>query len=200
MQSVVLTEEKILRDRLHNEEFEVRIKALRKIALFHSLTEEERQDVAAQLITAPFARGEAITRQDAVANWLYVITEGEAEVLVASSGLTRVVGVLHAGDYFGEMGLMTGEPRTATVVALSDVKCYRLSKETFEAILRRRPEIAEEISATLAHRRADLDAVREKLGDEALRERVSRTQTDLLLRIRQFFALSSEQAGKWSKS
>jgi len=200
VQSVVLTEEKVLRDRVQNEELERRVAALRKIELFHALTEEERQDLAAQLIYAPFAHGEAITRQDAVANWLYVMTEGEAEVRVAFSGLTRIVGALHAGDYFGEMGLMTGEPRTATIVALTDVKCYRLSKEVFEGILRRRPEIAEEISATLAHRRAGLDAAREEVSEEMLRERVTRTQTDLLLRIRQFFALGSEPTAKWSKS
>ena len=199
-QAIVLTEEKVLRDRQHVEELGQRIAALRKIELFHSLTEEERQDLAARLISAPFTHGEAITRQDAVANWLYVITEGEAEVRVAVSGLSRTVGTLRTGDYFGEMGLMTGEPRSATVVALIDVKCYRLSKETFEAILQRRPEIAEEISATLAHRRAGLDAVREELSDEVLRERVNQHQVALLLRIRQFFALDGDPAGKWSKS
>lgn len=199
-QAVVLTEEKILRDRQTTEELGQRITAIRKIELFHSLTEEERQDVAAQLISAPFTRGEAITRQDAVANWLYVITEGEAEVRVAVSGLTRIVGTLHAGEYFGEMGLMTGEPRSATVVALTDVKCYRLSKETFEAILKRRPEMAEEISATLAHRRAGLDAVREEVSDEVLHERMKHTQTALLLRIRHFFALNHSPTGKWSNS
>ena len=102
----VITEEKLLRDRQNNEEFDRRIAALQRIELFHALTEEERQDLAAQLIYAPFAHGEAITRQDAVANWLYVMTEGEAEVRVAVSGLNRVVGTLRAGDYFfGEMGL-----------------------------------------------------------------------------------------------
>jgi CRP-like cAMP-binding protein len=199
-QSVVLTEERILRDRQHTEEHDRRLAAVQKIELFHSLTEEEKTDLATRLISAPFTHGEAITRQDAVANWLYVIIEGEAEVRVAVSGATRTVGTLRAGDYFGEMGLMTGEPRSATVVALTDVKCYRLSKETFEAILQRRPEIAEEISATLAHRRAGLDAVREEASDDVLRERVNQHQRALLLRIRQFFALDGETAVKWSKS
>jgi small-conductance mechanosensitive channel/CRP-like cAMP-binding protein len=194
-QAVVITEEKALRDRQNTEEFGQRLAALHKIELFHSLTDEERQDLAARLITAPFARGEAITRQDATGNWLYVIMEGDAEVRVAVSGVTRNVGTLHAGDYFGEMGLMTGEPRSATVVALTDVKCYRLSKETFEGILQRRPEIAEEMSATLAHRRAGLDAIREEVSDEVLRERVNRAQVDLLLRIRQFFAIGSDRDG-----
>jgi small-conductance mechanosensitive channel len=199
-QAVVLTEEKVLRDRLNEEEQGQRLAAVRRIELFHTLTEDERGDVAARLISAPFARGEAITRQDAVANWLYVITEGEAEVRVAVSGHSRTVGTLRAGGYFGEMGLMTGEPRSATVVALTDVKCYRLSKETFEAILQRRPEIAEEISATLAHRRAGLDAVREQVSDEVLRERVHQHQRDLLLRIRRFFALDGTAVANWSKS
>jgi len=49
--------------------------------------------------------------------------------------------------------MMTGEPRGATVTAVSDVECYRLSKTAFDDILRRRPEIAEDLSQVLARRR-----------------------------------------------
>ena len=99
-------------------------------------------------------RGESITRQGAEAHWLYLITRGEAEVRVSADGnnLSERVATLGEGDFFGEMGMMTGEARAATLIALSDVECYRLDKEAFNDVLQRRPEIAEDISVVLARR------------------------------------------------
>jgi CRP-like cAMP-binding protein len=87
------------------------------------------------------------------------------------------------------MGMMTGEPRSATVIALSDVECYRLDKEAFNDILKHRPEIAEDISEQLARRRVELDAAREGLNEEAMQARLRYHQGDLLQRIRRFFTL-----------
>jgi CRP-like cAMP-binding protein len=190
-QSILLTEESSHRDKLQTNEIEQRISALRDIELFRSLTDDERDEIAARLMNAPFLRGEAITQQGAQAHWLYILTEGEAEVRVAIDGVSRKVGSLKGGHYFGEMGLMTGEPRSATVIAQTDVHCYRLSKEAFQAILHRRPEIVDEISATLAHRRIGLDAAREEASEEALRDRMKSTQNAFLHRMRNFFGLAS---------
>src|ERR1700731_336098 len=194
MQSILIAEEKSHREQAESAELQQRIDALTKNELFQSLTDEERQELAMQLVKAPFIKGEALTRQGAQAHWLYIMTEGEAEVRVAIDGSSQRVGTLHGGDYFGEMGLMTGEPRTGTVVATTDVKCYRLGREGFEGIVRRRPEIAEAISLTLAHRRVGLEVAREEASEEALRERMQKTQGALLRRIRSFFALGSDPA------
>ncbi len=188
-QSILITEESAHRDQLQTREMEQRVAALRDIELFRPLTDDERDEIAERLIKAPFVKGEAITQQGAQAHWLYIMTEGEADVRVTIDGVTKKVGSLKGGDYFGEMGLMTGEPRTATIVAQTDVMCYRLSKEAFEAILRRRPEIVEEISATLAHRRVELDAAREGASEEAKREQMKTTQMAFLVRMRDFFGL-----------
>jgi hypothetical protein len=99
------------------------------------------------------------------------------------------VASLGPGDYFGEMGMMTGQPRSSSVIAKTDVKCYRLGKEAFQAILHRRPELVEDLSQTLARRRVELDAVRDEASEEALRERLQKTQGVVLRRIREFFAL-----------
>jgi small-conductance mechanosensitive channel/CRP-like cAMP-binding protein len=191
-QSLFITEDdERRRERKHGEEIDRRVESLRRVELFHTLTEEERRALADRLIVAPFARGEAMTRQGAAAHWLYIMIMGDAEVRVAVDGdLNKKVATLHAGDFFGEMGLMTGEPRTATVIAQTNAECYRLDKKSFQDILQRRPEIAEDISHILARRRVELEAVREGLNEEAKLKRMSRTQGDLLRRIRDFFTLN----------
>jgi small-conductance mechanosensitive channel/CRP-like cAMP-binding protein len=191
-QSVFVTEDtEKRRERKRHQEIERRIEAVQCVEMFQSLTDDEREELALHLKNAPFVRGEAMTRQGAEAHWLYLIIDGEADVLVAIDGHSEKLATLHGGDYFGEMGLMTGEPRTATIIARTNVQCYRLDKEEFQAILHRRPEIAEHISHTLARRRVELDAMREELNEEAMRQRMLNAQTDFLDRIRTFFRLGS---------
>ena len=104
-------------------------------------------------------------------------------------GIGRVVSKLGAGQVFGEMGLLTGAPRNATVTALSDTVCYRVDKEVFRDVLERRPEIAEAISHLLARRKVELDALTQGLDAEAARQRTPAVQRDLLQSIRRFFML-----------
>jgi len=190
-QSIRLTEEnESTREREQNVEMHRRIDMLSKLDLFQPLTEDERRELAADLIKAPFVQGEAITRQGAQAHWLYVILDGEAEVEVNVEGQAHHVATLRGGEFFGEIGMMTGEPRRATVNAGTDVITYRLGKEAFEDILRRRPEIAEQMSVILARRRVELDSVREQVSQEALRKRMSKMQGALLRRICEFFGIN----------
>jgi small-conductance mechanosensitive channel/CRP-like cAMP-binding protein len=177
-------------ERKRAEEIDERVAALKKVELFQSLTDEERSSLASRLRVAPFVRGEAMTRQGAKAHWLYLITRGDAEVRVAIDGnLSEQIAILHQGNFFGEMGMMTGEPRSATVIALTDVECYRVDKEAFNDILKQRPEIAEDISEQLARRRVELDAAREGLNEEAIQARLRYHKGDLLQSIRRFFTL-----------
>jgi small-conductance mechanosensitive channel len=189
-QSVYVTEEtEKRRERKQGEKIGQRVEALKRVELFGKLTTEERRELAARLKVAPFVRGEALTKQGAEAHWLYIIIEGKAEVQVAVDGKSERVASLGEGNFFGEMGMMTGQPRRATVTALTDMVCYRLDKDAFQEIMNRRPEIAEDISHILARRSVELEAVREELSEEAIRLRTEKTQTALLDRIREFFRL-----------
>jgi small-conductance mechanosensitive channel/CRP-like cAMP-binding protein len=173
-------------------ELERRLASLRGVELFHGLTEDELQKLAARLRFAPFTAGEAMTRQAAEAHWLYIITRGAGEVIVTGEDQQRKrVALLRAGDFFGEIGLMLGVPRTATVRALEDTECYRLDAEMFRDILHARPEIAENIAHVMARRRVELDAVRENLDSETRRRRLDSAQRDLVARISSFFGLSA---------
>lgn len=190
-QSIFMTEDtESKRERKAAAEIDARSATLKRVELFRTLTDEERLSLAARLRVAPFVSGEALTRQGAEAHWLYILTRGNAEVRVSVDGkLSEYVATLHEGDFFGEMGMMTGEPRSATVIALTDVECYRVDKDALHDILRSRPEVAEDISEVLARRRAELDAAREDLNEEAKRARMSEHKGRLLKRIRNFFAL-----------
>jgi CRP-like cAMP-binding protein len=188
---VVSQQDAEVQERSRRLELERRLAALRGVDIFQSLTDEEVRTLAGRLAATPFARGEALTREGAAEDWLFVVYSGEADVRVHASGgeSFQSVARLKAGAFLGEMSLMTGEPRSATVVALSDVGCYRLARAAFKDILERRPELAEAISLVLAKRRLELKSAREGLDEEAGRRSLRGAQRDLLSRIRSIFAL-----------
>lgn len=171
--------------------------AIAKVELFHTLSEEERMQLARSLKPAPFTRGEVITRQHAEAHWLYLLVRGDASVRVeAPDGGEVEVNQLHGGDFFGEMSLMTGAPRSATVVALTDVECYRLDRAGFEQVIQRRPEIAEHVADVLSRRRVELLATLHHLDEEAKAKRLAEDRVDLLGKVRDFFGLRLEGSGR----
>ncbi|HET9624404.1 MAG TPA: mechanosensitive ion channel family protein [Kofleriaceae bacterium] len=177
--------------RLTEHELDDRLVALKTVQLFRSLTDAELRTLAAGMSLAIYVAGEVITRQGAAGNWLYVMTLGTAEVRTNVEPEHQVVvAQLAAPDFFGEMSLMTGEPRTADVVAIGDVDCFRLGKETFETVLLARPEIAIELSDKLATRRVELIAAREGLDASSKRARQESERARILGGIRAFFALN----------
>jgi small-conductance mechanosensitive channel/CRP-like cAMP-binding protein len=187
----ITAEDEARRERKTHREIERRVEALRNVNLFQMLTNDERRELAQHLHLAPFVRGEFITRQGNTAHWLYIIKHGEAEIRVHTPDgkLSEPLAILRDGEFFGEMGLMTGEPRTANVIARTDVECYKLEKEAFNEILQKRPEIVEDLSKVLAQRRVELQTFTEELNEESKRQRVNTMQSDLLHRIRAFFKL-----------
>jgi len=189
-QAVFVTEETAEHQGLHQEkEINVRVKALQGVELFHTLDQDELRMLAERLRFAPFVQGEAMTRQGAIAHSLYVITRGSGEVVITEDGLRRTVANLHSGDFFGEIALLTGERRTATVIALENTDCYRLDQEGVNEMLHSRPEIAEHISHVLARRKVELDAVRENLDADARAKMMANAQKDFFARISKFFGL-----------
>ncbi len=176
---------------LASRDLQRRLDALRKVELFSNLTEEELKLLAPYLVHAPFTRGDTITRQGATADWLYILITGEAEVWLEGQEQERhLLSTLSAGAVFGEMGLLTGAPRTATVIAKSDIEAYRLGKEGLAAIMSSRPVIAEDISHILVAREAELAQARQDM-DAATRVREhARRHATILGRIHAFFGLN----------
>lgn len=177
---------------VHAREMARRAAALRRVDLFSKLSEDELRMVAEGLKYSPFAKGDVIMRQGDTAHWLYILVSGEAEVYLESPGQEkRRLTSLPEGSVFGEMGLMTGAPRAATVIAKTDVECYRVDKTVFEEIMRDRPGIADEITQVLVSRRAALDDAQAQAGLEREAQPLAQRHSEILATIRKFFGLSS---------
>ncbi len=178
------------RERKRAREQELHIAALAEVDIFATLSHDEQRLLATSARLAPFSAGEVITRQGATAHWLYVLLKGKAEVRVATEdGMERQVAALEAPSFFGEMALMTGQPREATVIADTDVECLRVDRRDLEGIIKHRPEIATAISEVLAKRRVELAVVREGLDGDAKRQRLTTEHRRILTAVRNFFAL-----------
>jgi len=174
-------------------ERDARIALLVSLELFRPLTDPERKALSAELKPAPFVTGDVITREGEPAESLYILARGQVGIFrdaaqPAESPRQRLA-TLSAPGYFGEMGLLTGQARTATVVAEGEVLCYRLDKPGFEAILKARPEMAEGLSQTLAARQAANDATLASLSAEARARATGSRASDLVQKIRAFFGM-----------
>lgn len=170
-------------------QLERRLALLGKLDLFAPLSEPERVELSNHLKYAPFTRGEVMTKQGATAHWLYLMEDGQAAVRVSEGSLDREVATIHGPTLFGEMSLLTGAPRSATVIATSDVECFRLDKAAVQELLDARPALAQQLADLLARRQVELDAAREGLDADAARAREQRAAHDFLSRIKHFFSL-----------
>ncbi len=167
-----------------------RLAALRGIGIFGCLNEDELLRLAERMKPESFAAGEIILRQGEPGSSAYIVRQGRVRILLMNdSGISEQVASLEPGDFFGEMSLLTGEPRNATAVAADRVVCYRLSKPDLHSVFSIRPELAGQISALLAERQAGLTAARDKLTETAAAQRQSQTHQNVLARIRNYFQL-----------
>jgi small-conductance mechanosensitive channel/CRP-like cAMP-binding protein len=164
-----------------------REQALSAMELFHTLQPAELKRLARSLHDVPFAPGEALVRQGDEADSLYIIAKGQVSVRVLMDGGEKEVAQLQQGSYFGEMGLMTGEPRNATVQALTHVDTYHLDKEAFRQLLQLRPELVDSVAEVLAKRRVELDQAKESLDQASKLRRQHEAKGHLLERIKAYF-------------
>jgi small-conductance mechanosensitive channel/CRP-like cAMP-binding protein len=174
-------------DTVRRRELTRRLHALANVPPFAQLPEEVKSDIAERLQYAPFARGDVMTKQGNKAHWLYILAYGEAEVVYEPPhGAPQVIGTVTAGQFFGEMALITGDARAATVMAKTDVECYRLDRASFQELLLARPEIENEIRRVIGGRRGDLETVREAFASATP---VAEAEPRLSTRIRRFFGM-----------
>ena len=88
---------------------------------------------------------------------MFVIHRGTVKIQIREDGNSKIVGNLNEGDFFGEMGLFTGEKRTADVIAESETKVLEIKHHSLKPILENNPELVKGFSEIIEERRAELD-------------------------------------------
>jgi len=167
-----------------DEEYARRVDALSRVDVFRALDAQKVDRLARQLRMVIFGPSEVILRQGDPGDSLYVVRAGQVVVQIGFGNGPKTVATLTAGQFFGEMSLMTGESRSATVVARTDVECYIVDKEAFQEILREEPALAGTISDILSRRQVPLGAsIETALTTNAVQKR------ELGTRIAAFFGI-----------
>ncbi len=169
-----------------------RATVLHAIDLFEPLEPDEIASLAGAAQHLRFADGDPIVREGERSRSLMVLTDGSADVFAGSSavggGKKVLVATVGAPAVFGELGLLTGEPRSATVIARGAAECLRIDESAMQPVLRARPQLAEQLSSLLAERQRDRVSVLEAASSDAAEVKVS-TAAELLARIRGLFKL-----------
>ena len=135
-----------------------RERILASVDLFSTLSEAQRADLAAATVTHTFGDGEAIVRQGESGDSMYVLCSGRVAVLLEPAG--QEVAVIERGGYFGEMSLLTGEPRTATVVARGEAVVLELDADLFRRLGEESPLALEQVGLAAITRREELERAR----------------------------------------
>jgi small-conductance mechanosensitive channel/CRP-like cAMP-binding protein len=159
------------------------IEQLSAVDIFAPLTPEELSRLACAASTHTYAPGEPIIRTGEAGDSMFVVHRGGVEVRINStSGKARTVATLDEGDFFGEMALFTGEPRTANVVATEETEVLEIGHQAMKLLFDSNPNLVESLSHVIAERRAGLSAT-------AARQSLSEAPTSLLNSIKRFFGM-----------
>ena len=155
-----------------------------------ALGTEDIETLAREVRPAPYPPGLVVVRQGEPGDSLFVIVSGKVEVLMrpAGGGPERAIATIERGDYFGEMSLLTGEPRAATVRTLDDTELLVLTRDTLRPVLLGDPTAAERLSLTLARRKGEHEDTLRRVMEVAHGAEADLPHL-LLGRIRRFFGL-----------
>lgn len=159
------------------------LELLRRVTLLKGLDDDALMALAASFKPTSFAKDTLIVSQNDVGDALFVIETGRVKVvLYGDNGREMILAMLKAGDFFGEMSLLDGEPRSAHVIAVEESRLLVLKRDEFVRHLHARPAIALNILAELCQRLRRADSV---IGNLALLDvygRVARVLIDLAKR------------------
>jgi CRP-like cAMP-binding protein len=124
------------------------VDALKKVPLFEDLDSRELQDIANSMRERRVAAGDVILEQGAAGAGFFVVDHGMAEVTIDGDP----VATIGPGDYFGEIALLTGSDRTATVTAQTDMLCYGLTTWDFKPLVESNSAIAWKLLTAMARK------------------------------------------------
>lgn len=156
-----------------------------KIPLFMSISDEDLDLLVEQLEPTSFKAGSVIINEGDPGDCLYLIKEGTVKVMAKLQDTDEdlILSRLESGDYFGEMALITGEPRSASVVAESDTDLWKLSKKDFDNLIEKHHDITLTLTHMLSHRLKEANKARkqvEQFYKERFTPRGNLQETDVI--------------------
>src|SRR5436190_7844926 len=158
---------------------------LSAVDIFAPLSNDELRQLAEATVTHVFAPGETLIRAGDEGSSMFVVHSGKVAVQVSDRAGPRKVAELTEGNFFGEMALFTGEPRTANVVAMEETEVLEIGHAAMKHLFQTNPGLAEAISLTIAERQADLAK-----GSQAAAQISLHESAGLLSSIKRFFGLN----------
>lgn len=154
---------------------------LQQVPLFTPLAEEELERLAKASTTRVFAPGEAIVRRGQEGNSMFVIIRGSVNVQIPENDYQKTINKLTSNDFFGEMSLLTGQPRTATVIAEQETEVVQIKKTALKPLFEVNPDLMKSICNIIEERRALL------VQNESQEEQEEDASAGVLSSLKKFF-------------
>lgn len=158
---------------------------LAAVDIFAPLSGDETAMLAKAAVSHVFAPSELVIRAGEPGSSMFVVHNGRVSVQITENGRPRTVATLNEGDFFGEMALFTGEPRTASVVALEETEVLEIGHEAMKRVFETNPDLVESLTHIIAERREGLAARSDASAGEEDYGRAG-----LLSAIKRFFGLN----------
>lgn len=180
-----------------------RSRLLERVELFQGLSAAERAELSEQMHERVVKENVTLIRRGDAGDSMFVLCEGLLDVRLTMDGSEKEtrIGRLQAGMFFGEMSLLTGEARSATVVTVTDVLVFEIAKEHIARLITRRPELAKELAETVAARKLRTSDALRNASAAAPAAEVGSLATQILGKMLAFFgvkprpSLSAKQLG-----
>jgi CRP/FNR family cyclic AMP-dependent transcriptional regulator len=146
--------------------------SLRAIPLFSAVSDEDLESVARLLIERRFPKNKTVVEEGLAGDFMYVLREGRVKVTkLSGDGREKILEMLEAGAFFGEMSLLDSAPRSASVKALTEVRILALARNDFLNVLRRSSGLALAVIQELTKRLRQQDEQASSLSFQRVRQR-----------------------------
>jgi CRP-like cAMP-binding protein len=156
---------------------------LKAVDIFAPLSQEEINHLACAAASHVYAPGEIVIHAGDEGSSMFVVHRGRVEVRISDNGAARTVAQLREGDFFGEMALLTGEPRAASIVAADETQVLEVGHDAMKLLFETNPDLVNSLSEIITERRTSLEA------ETAAQQNVQEEAAGVLAAIKRFFRL-----------
>jgi CRP-like cAMP-binding protein len=171
--------------------FQVKTSILQEIDIFRAFSEDAREYIDQHMQAHHFTAGEELIHEGDTTDSLFIIAKGVVSIQIKlADGKMLEVARRAVRDFLGEFSLLTGEPRSASVVALTECNAYEIKKEDIAPFIEQEPEIAKRLSTILTERKMDTETKKNRYEAHKLDRDTLYAQT--LQKIQQFFGLLND--------